>query len=197
MPFYSPASSVPGEDGENGGDAVIDIDDNDTADDEPVLGVPHQEVDYLKRSGAAPTFLIWTGPRYRFSSGLANNGLTASAPCNKQYMVEAATDENFTMNLVTGGWTSLPTAGVPCFVRLPLPPTQWDTLKGGTVNNSCLYRVTTRMSSMSSSVQDIISTSPRKRSSVGTPALCHCERDRHLNIVKQRPSHRGRSSSYI
>ena len=60
VPYYCPASSVPGEDGENGGDAVIDIDDNDTADDVPVLGVPHQEVDYLKRSGPAPTFL--SGP---------------------------------------------------------------------------------------------------------------------------------------
>lgn len=49
--------------GDNGGDAVIDIDDNTPGDDLVAPGVPgsQPEVDFLQLGGPAPTFHVWTG----------------------------------------------------------------------------------------------------------------------------------------
>jgi hypothetical protein len=81
--------------GENGGDAVIDIDDNDTVDDLRVNNVVHPEVDYLRPSGAAPTFHVWTGPRYRLSGADGSSTLTNPSPCNSRFQVEVSTDPTF------------------------------------------------------------------------------------------------------
>ncbi len=74
--------------GDTGADAVIDIDDNDTGDDLEIHGVDHPEVDFLELGGAAPTFHVWTGPRYRFDSSacvgggvLEGNACAAAADC--------------------------------------------------------------------------------------------------------------------
>jgi len=147
--------------GIDGGDAVIDIDDNDTSDDEKIDhekidGVTHQEVDYLKRGGSAPTFLIWTGPTYTFSRG---NATSVSPPCNKEYKVEAATDAKFTVNLVTKDWEVLPANGVPCFVRWTPDSAQWNTLRGSSGETRVFYRVKTRKSSAATVLS---STSPAK-----------------------------------
>jgi hypothetical protein len=75
-PFRLPAECIDGDlgtthpdrcpSGEDGSAAVIDVDDNDRADD-PASGlVTHPEDDYIERNGPAPTFRIWTGPTYQF-----------------------------------------------------------------------------------------------------------------------------------
>ena len=81
--------------GENGGDAVIDIDDNDPVDDLRVNNVVHPEVDYLRSSGAAPTFHVWTGPRYRLSGANGSSTFTNPSPCNSRFQVEVSTDPTF------------------------------------------------------------------------------------------------------
>ncbi len=157
LPHYCPS-------GEDGGDAVIDIDDNDPANDERVFDVTHQNVDYLKRSGSEPTFLIWTGPTYTFYNASTNTtpvmtATTASPPCNTEYKVEAATDAAFTTNLVTGGWESLPTTGAKCFKWWPLNSAQWNALKGSSGETRVYYRVKTRKNS---GAAELSSTSPAK-----------------------------------
>src|SRR5262249_38658019 len=91
--------------GENGGDAIVDVDDNDPSDDPVIDGITHPEIDYAKRGAAPASFRVWTGPRYKFNSAGQARSYTPSsttpAPCNTQYQVELASDDNFTTNLVT------------------------------------------------------------------------------------------------
>ncbi len=54
--------------GENGGDAVIDIADNDAGDDPSIDGTTQPEEDFLELGGPAPTLHVWTGPRYGFGA---------------------------------------------------------------------------------------------------------------------------------
>ncbi len=130
--------------GENGGEAVVDIDDNDTGDDVKLDGVVHPEWDWLERGGPAPTFLIWTGPRYRFSGDTAS--FTDPSPCNTQFQVEVANDEAFTLNFMASGFQVVdldPTdAGTPeCYGTWSVPAAAWETLDD---DDRIYYRVRTR-----------------------------------------------------
>lgn len=88
-PQTSDPKGCPGKD--TAAEPVIEIDDN-AADDPAVGGVVHPEVDYLKRGGPAPSFRVWTGPRYLFSGNTAD----ASANlCGRKYRIELAADPGF------------------------------------------------------------------------------------------------------
>lgn len=78
-----PSTSDPGfcPSGDTGADAVIDIDDNDAADDLSIQGVVHRETDFLELGGPAPTFLVWTGPRYRFDDSACLGGPNPGGAC--------------------------------------------------------------------------------------------------------------------
>jgi len=133
--------------GENGGDAVVDIDDNDPADDITVEGANHlalPEWDYLERGGAAPTLYVWTGPTYRFSGTAAT--FPNPAPCNTQFQVEVANDDAFSVNLTTSGFINVDVnpgnAVTPdCFGTWTIPAAAWNTLDDG---DRLFYRVRTR-----------------------------------------------------
>jgi hypothetical protein len=136
----------PAPDGENGGDAVIDVDDQDPGDDIAVEGAAHlptPEWDFLERGGAAPLFRVWTGPTYTFSGAAAT--FPDPAPCNTQFEVEVANDDAFTVNLTTSGPIAVdvdPDDGGPdCFGAWPLPPADWAVLDDG---DRLFYRVRTR-----------------------------------------------------
>jgi hypothetical protein len=65
IPYHNLDGTLP----TNGGDAVIDIDDNDTSNDYHINGVANPVVDFLKLGAVvAPTFQVWTGPRYRLDA---------------------------------------------------------------------------------------------------------------------------------
>lgn len=68
--------------GENGGDAVIDLDVSD------FLKLP-------SAGGKLPKFHVWTGPRYRFNPGSGKATYDDPAPCNARFMVEVSTDPQF------------------------------------------------------------------------------------------------------
>ncbi|MGH7392953.1 MAG: hypothetical protein ACREM3_26385, partial [Candidatus Rokuibacteriota bacterium] len=132
--------------GENGGDAVVDVDDNDTTDDVTIDGITHREVDYVRRAGGPPTFQVWTGPRHKFdASGAARNFTPSTAtpsPCNTLFQVEAASDEAFTTNLVTSGFMPVSATAAPqCFDTWTLPAAAWNTLKGTAGDTKIFYRV--------------------------------------------------------
>jgi hypothetical protein len=133
--------------GEYGGDAIVDIDDNDPSNDITIDGVVHPTFDYLNRSNGPPTFNVWTGPRYLFSAA-GDTTFPNPAPCNGQFQVEVANDPNFTMNLVSSGFQSVnldPTMGGPqCFGTWSPSVADWTTLKAGTGTTRIYYRVTTR-----------------------------------------------------
>jgi hypothetical protein len=147
--------------GEYGGDAIIDIDDNDTTNDFTIDGVVHPTFDYLNRSNGPPTFNVWTGPRYLFSAA-GGTTFPNPAPCNGQFQVEVANDDAFTVNLVSSGFQSVnldPTMGGPqCFGTWSPSAADWTTLKAGTGTTQIFYRVTTRKDA--SDTVGRISTSP-------------------------------------
>lgn len=142
--------------GLDGGDAVIDIDDNDPSDDEIIApGLAHEEGDYLKRSGGGPSFLIWTGPGYTFDGGQA---VTTSPACNRQYKVELSTDKSFSAP-TTNGWQSIPSGGSACFVRWTPSLVQWNNLKGSSGTTRIYYRLKTRQAPGS---PELVSTLPAR-----------------------------------
>jgi hypothetical protein len=85
--------------GEDGADAVIDIDDDTLADDVEAAGVRYRETDYLAEGGPPPLFHVWTGPRYRLdgASGEATEGGGKPPPCNRRFTVDVARDPGFTV----------------------------------------------------------------------------------------------------
>lgn len=135
--------------GENGGDAVIDIDDNNLADDLTVDGIAHPETDFLQLGGPAPTFQVWTGPRFHFSGANARP-VTGTAACNAKFIVEAATDPLFpAASTVDSGWINVDTdTGTPatpeCFATWTPSAAQWTTLQTGGANTRLYYRTRTR-----------------------------------------------------
>ncbi|MGH7388086.1 MAG: hypothetical protein ACREM3_01320 [Candidatus Rokuibacteriota bacterium] len=148
--------------GENGGDAVVDVDDNDTADDVLIDSIRHREVDYVRRAGGPPTFQVWTGPRHKFDGNGVATSFTPSAatpsPCNTQFQVEVASDETFTTNLVTSGFITVSATAAPqCFGTWTPGATDWNTLKGATGDTKIFYRVRTRNAAGSN---EKLSTSP-------------------------------------
>lgn len=135
--------------GENGGDAVVDVDDNDATDDTNIDGVVNREVDYLRRTGVAPTFQAWTGPRYKFNAAGNARAFTASvatpAICNTQFQVELASDDTFTTNPVVSGWQNVSTTVAPeCYGTWTPSSADWDSLKGAAGHVKIYYRLRTR-----------------------------------------------------
>jgi hypothetical protein len=130
--------------GENGGDAVVDIDDGVPGDDVTIDAVLHPEWDYLDRGGSAPVFHVWTGPSYVFSGSTAT--LPNPSPCNTQFQVEVANDDAFSVNFRTSGFVSVntnPTDGTTpeCYGTWSIPPVDWDALDDV---DRLFYRVRTR-----------------------------------------------------
>jgi hypothetical protein len=138
--------------GENGGDALVDVDDNDPGDDPVIDGVTHPETDYIKRGAAPPTFRVWTGPRYRFDAQGHADPLTPSAkrpaPCNAQFEVEIASDAAFTLNRFTstaGTWKQVSRVAVPeCYGRWAPQASDWATVAGTAGDVRVYYRLRTR-----------------------------------------------------
>jgi hypothetical protein len=135
--------------GEHGGEAVIDIDDNDLGDDLTEDGIAHPETDFLKLGGPAPTFHVWTGPRYRFS-GTKARPITGMAPCHTRFIVEVANDPAFPSNTTVGsGWITVDTdtttpESPECYGTWTPTDVQWAQLQAGGANTRVYYRTRTR-----------------------------------------------------
>ena len=162
------ATSCPS--GTNGGDAVIDIDDNDTADDYPTNNETHAEVDFLELGGPAPSFHVWTGPRYQFDGTGAGTNPNPSL-CNAQYRVEVHTDPTFpNPGMVQSGWKDVDrdpsTPNTECYAEWSPSVGQWNSLQSGGDGTRIYYRVKTRMSA---SVNERISTEPGAGLWTGVP----------------------------
>ena len=148
--------------GEFGGDAVIDIDDNDPADDLRINGVLHPEVDFLKLGGPAPTFQVWTGPRYKLDGAGGASTLNRS-PCNAKFLVEVSTNPAFpAASTINSGWITVDTdpttpATPEGFGTWSPDASQWATLQAGGAGTLIYYRVTTRDAS---DLNERISTQP-------------------------------------
>jgi len=136
--------------GESGGDAVIDVDDNDPSDDPVVNGVTHREVDFLKFGGPAPTFHVWTGPRYRLAGEDGAATYRNPSPCNSRFQVEASTGETFLQgSTVTSAWKTVTTnpgsTTAQCYGTWTPTDTEWTTtLQAGGANSRLYYRARTQ-----------------------------------------------------
>ena len=141
------AALCPG--GENGADAVIDIEDNEPGDDLTVDDVVHPEHDFLRLGGPAPTFHVWTGSRFTFS-GTSARPITGTAPCNSRYRVEVSTDAAFpAASTLDSGWVTVDTdtdtpASPECYDTWTPSAGQWTTLQAGGAGTRVHYRVRTR-----------------------------------------------------
>jgi len=148
------SATVPGDPtscpvGGNGGDAVIDVDDNDPSDDLVLNGVTHPEVDFLRFGGPAPTFHVWTGPRYRLNGSAGAATFTNPAPCNARFQVEVSTDPAFPAgSTITSGWATVatnPSSTTPqCYGTWTPGATEWATLQAGGAGSRIYYRSRTQ-----------------------------------------------------
>jgi hypothetical protein len=147
--------SVPGDercpDGDNGGDAVIDIDDNDTADDLQVDNVWYPEHDYLAVGASTPpTFRVWTGPRYRLDGPNGEATYVNPAPCYSEFQVEVSTDPGFPAGAtVVSPWLSVdrdPTTpdSPECYGTWQPGLYDWQTLQAEGPGGRIYYRARTR-----------------------------------------------------
>ena len=147
-PATTDATSCPT--GENGGDAVIDIDDNDPADDLMINGVLHPEFDFLRLGGPAPVFNVWTGPRYKLDGAGGNHTINNPAPCNTKFRVEVSTDPAFpAASTILSPWIDVatnPTIAANDVGHGTWSPsaTQWMMLQAGGVGTRIYYRARTR-----------------------------------------------------
>ncbi len=126
-----------------GADAVVDVDDGDPADDDPIV-----DRDFLRAGGPAPVFHVWTGPRYRLDGPNGQSTMLSPAPCNDEFHVEATTDPTFATVTATSPWTRvnrLPTGGAPtCYGTWSPNATEWAALQAGGVPSRIYYRARTR-----------------------------------------------------
>jgi hypothetical protein len=160
--------------GEDGADAIVDVNDNDTSDDVEIDGVGHQEVDYLKRNHIPPTFRVWTGTPFTFST-LGGASPSSPAPCNAQFQVELTSDDSFTTNVLKstqagGSWLTVPTTGATaCYGTWTPNPADatWQLLIGSSGEKKIFYRVKTQNNS---ATNDRISTQPGNGMFVVPPA---------------------------
>ncbi len=128
-----------------GGDAIIDVEDNDDGpeDDVVINGVTQVENDFVDPCGAGPSFRIWSGPAFGFQPA-ANDGpvLTETVQCNDHYEVEVQ---------VAGQWHSAATGPMPpgkCHVRVPISEAAWCAVRAVSAHGldaptAIPYRVTT------------------------------------------------------
>jgi hypothetical protein len=136
---------------DNGGDAVVDVGDDDPSDDPHGPGVEYPESDFLRAHGPAPIFHVWTGPRYRLS-GKGGASSLKSAPCNVKFQVEVSTDETFPPpSTIASGWITVDTdprtpASPECYGRWRLGSEDWTTLSDLGAGTRLYYRARTRNS---------------------------------------------------
>ena len=135
---------------DNGGDAVIDVDDRDLSDDAHGVGVQYPESDFLRLGGPAPLFHVWTGPRYRLSGQNGASTIRNPAPCNAKFQVEVSVDPAFPpASTIQSGFILVDTnPGTPaspeCYGTWQPNTAQWDTLKAGGAGARVHYRARTR-----------------------------------------------------
>jgi len=148
--FLIPYQTLDGTLPTNGGDAVIDIDDNDPANDYNINGLVFPVVDFLKLGGIAPTFHVWTGPRYKLDGVGEGATFNNPAPCNVKFQVEVATDMTFPVaSTITSGFISVsndPTNPANDVGHGTWTPnaSQWAALQAGGVGSRIYYRARTR-----------------------------------------------------
>lgn len=146
--------------GDTGADAVIDIDDNDLGDDITVSGVNHYEHDFLELDGAAPTFQVWTGPRWKLNASGQARPVTGTALCNTEYEVDVSIDPTFA-TAVSSGWTAVDTdptnSDVDCYGTFTPDAAEWMALQSDGALSRIYYRVRTRSGA---GVNERISTEP-------------------------------------
>jgi len=149
--------------GENGADAVVDIDDNDTSNDLTLAGVPHPTWDFLKLGGVPATFHVWTGVRFKLDGALGSSTLTNPSPCNSQFQVEVSTDPAFPVaSTITSPWTVVDTdpttpASPECYGTWTPDAASWLGLQAGGDETRIYYRARTRDAAMGN---DRLSTTP-------------------------------------
>lgn len=130
--------------GENGGAAVIDIDDNMPSDDLTLDGVLHRETDYLEIGGVAPSFDVWTGPRWQFNGNTARP-VTAAPQCNNRYWVEVSLDPAFASGPnLNSSWITVDTdvstpASPECYGRWTPTSAQWASFTATVTPGSRVY----------------------------------------------------------
>jgi len=135
--------------GENGAEAVIDIEDNELGDDLTVDDITHPEHDFLRLGGPAPTFHAWTGSRFTFS-GTSARPVSGTAPCNAKFRVEVSTDAGFPAGSTEmSGWIDVDTdtdtpETAECYGVWTPSVAQWATLQAGGAGSRLYYRVRTR-----------------------------------------------------
>lgn len=130
-----------------GADAVIDIDDNDATDDLTLNGASLPEVDYLRAGGPAPTFHVWTGPRYRLDGAGGAASFANPSPCNAKYRVEVSNDPAFPASTIMSPWRNVDqnpnSAATPeCYDTWSPNNPDWTALQAG--GSRIYYRVRTR-----------------------------------------------------
>lgn len=133
--------------GEDGADAVVDVDDNDPADDLVIDGVVHPERDFLRAGGPAPTFLVWTGPRYRLDGAGGVASFNRPSPCNTRFRVEVSNDPAFPAPAIMSPWVAVDVdPGTPespeCFGTWTPTAAQWEELQAG--GSRIYFRARTR-----------------------------------------------------
>lgn len=136
--------------GENGGDSVVDIDDNDTSNDISVNNVTMYTHDFLKLGGNVASFQVWTGPRYKLDGASGASTLNNPAPCNTQFSVEVSTDPAFpaastiTSPFITVNTDPTNNATPQCFGTWTPSNTDWTTLQAAGAETRIYYRARTR-----------------------------------------------------
>jgi hypothetical protein len=136
--------------GENGGDSVVDIDDNDASNDITVNGVSMYTHDFLKLGGVPATFQVWTGPRYKLDGTSGASTLNNPSPCNRKFSVEVSTDPSFPVaSTIVSPFTNVninPTnnATPQCFGTWTPSNADWTTLQAGGAGTRIYYRARTR-----------------------------------------------------
>ena len=141
------AVACPAPYGENGADAVIDVDDNDLMDDVMDYTATWPEVDYIELSGPPPTFYVWTGPRYLLDGASGSATIPAVSRCNPDYQVELSNDPMFSL-VESSGWLTVDRTtsnAIPdCWDEWTPTTTQWTNLTAGGHGAHVYYRVWTR-----------------------------------------------------
>jgi hypothetical protein len=142
------ATSCPS--GESGGDSVVDIDDNDPANDVSVNNVTMYTHDFLKLGGNVATFQVWTGPRYKLDGASGASTLNNPAPCNKKFSVEVSTDPTFPApSTIVSPFATVNTNPTnnntpQCFGTWTPSNAEWTSLQAGGAGTRIYYRARTR-----------------------------------------------------
>jgi hypothetical protein len=139
-------NNAPCIDGDSGGDAVIDIADNDALDDRRnAYGVVHEERDWLRPGKPFPAFHVWTGPRYIFDTHDVLAGPVPAPLCNNMFQIYLAEDEAFTQVLKTSGWREI-SPPQACYSHWILNGSEWQDITdklAADQKDRIYYRVTT------------------------------------------------------